>query len=377
MKEVEKIPKANIERAESIFSVKKNVVTKPKVLKKVVSKRKKKNKIVEKKVEKEVRKSVAQKKKIKKKVKKSVAVREIKKENKAVGIVKKNAVMKRVVKIKKIPKKNSEKISKPNKKTKRLVAMFSKSPTKIGNSKSIGPIERVPTGIVNLDKIIEGGLEKNSTNLLVGGSGNGKSIFATQFLIEGLKRGEAVLYVSFEEKKEEFYTNILELGWDLQKAEREGRFFFLSYTPEKIRTMLEEGGGDIETIVLTKKIQRIAIDSITAFVMLFDKDIEMREKTLALFSLLRSWTCTSLLIYERDPLIDKRESSRILEFEADSLILLYFTRIKKERERFLEVYKMRGTNHSTNIYPYKIRTQVGVDVSSKPYPGSLHKFQVK
>ena len=240
-----------------------------------------------------------------------------------------------------------------------------------------GFIERVSTGIKNLDRITEGGLEKNSTNLLVGGSGNGKSIFATQFLIEGVRKGEAVLYVSFEEKKKEFYTNMLELGWDLEKAEKDGKFFFLSYTPEKIRTMLEEGGGDIETIVLTKGIKRVAIDSITAFVMLFDQDVEMREKTLALFTLLRSWTCTSLLIYERDPLIDKRQSSRILEFEADSLILLYFTRIKKERERFLEVYKMRGTNHSTNIFPYDIRSKIGIDVSRKPFPGSLHKFNMK
>lgn len=246
-----------------------------------------------------------------------------------------------------------------------------------GKKRSKKKIVRVPTGIKNLDKIIEGGLEQNSTNLLVGGSGNGKSIFATQFLMEGLKKGEAVLYVSFEEKKKEFYMNMMELGWDLEKAEKEGKFFFLSYTPEKIRTMLEEGGGDIETIVFTKNIKRIAIDSITAFVMLFDTDVERREKTLSLFGLLRSWACTSLLIYERDPLIDKRQSSRILEFEADSLIFLYFTRIKKERERFLEVYKMRGTNHSTSIYPYSISSGKGVSVSGKPYPGSLHKFQTK
>ncbi len=263
------------------------------------------------------------------------------------------------------------------KKTIRTSKGFPSASQCLEKKKSKNPINRVSTGIVNLDRIIEGGLEKNSTNLVVGGSGNGKSIFATQFLIEGLRKGEAVLYVSFEEKKKEFYINMLELGWDLEKAEKEGKFFFLSYTPEKIRTMLEEGGGDIETIVLTKKIQRIAIDSITAFVMLFDRDVEMREKTLALFSLLRSWTCTSLLIYERDPLIDKRESSRILEFEADSLILLYFTRIKKERERFLEVYKMRGTDHSTNIFPYRICRGAGINVSHKPYPGSLHKFQTK
>ncbi len=251
-----------------------------------------------------------------------------------------------------------------------------KKSTKRKNFKS-GNTERVSTGIKNLDKIIEGGVKKNSTNLLVGGSGNGKSIFATQFLMEGVRRGEEVLYVSFEEKKEEFFANMLELGWDLKKVEEEGKFFFLSYTPEKIRTMLEEGGGDIETLILTKKIKRIAIDSITAFAMLFDQDVEMREKALALFSLLRSWTCTSLLIYERDPLVDKRRSSRILEFEADSLILLYFVRIKKKRERFLEVYKMRGTNHSTNIFPYKICRKTGISVSTKAYPKNLDNFKVK
>ena len=234
-------------------------------------------------------------------------------------------------------------------------------------------LERVSSGIKNLDKIIEGGYGKNSTNLVVGGSGNGKSIFSIQFLLEGVKQGESVLYITFEEKKDVFYANMLELGWDLEKYEKAGKFFFLSYTPQKVRTMLEEGGGEIESIVLTQKISRIAMDSITAFVMLFNTEVEMREGTLSLFSMLRSWTCTSLLVYERDPLIDAREKSRVLEFETDSLILLYFIRLKNDRERFIEVYKMRGTNHSTNIYPYSIKVKKGIDISPKPYKGKLRK----
>lgn len=236
-------------------------------------------------------------------------------------------------------------------------------------------LERVPVGIKNLDKIIEGGFEKNSTNLIVGGSGNGKSIFVIQFLMEGVKRGENVLYIAFEEKKKEFYANMLGLGWDLEEYENSGKFFFLSYTPEKIKTMLEEGGGDVEAIVLGKKIQRVVMDSITTFVMLFDREVEMREGALALFSLLKGWACTSLLVYERDPLVDKKQSSRVLEFEADSLIFLYFTRMNKKRERFLEIYKMRGTNHSTDIFPYSIRKNIGIDVSPKPYRGKLDYFK--
>ncbi|MCK4997073.1 hypothetical protein KAS08_02110 [Candidatus Pacearchaeota archaeon] len=233
--------------------------------------------------------------------------------------------------------------------------------------------ERVSSGIKNLDKIISGGFGKNSTNLIVGGSGNGKSIFSIQFLLEGVKRGESVLYITFEEKKDVFYANMLELGWDLEKYEKEGKFFFLSYTPQKVRTMLEEGGGEIESIVLTQKVSRIVMDSITAFVMLFNTEVEMREGTLSLFSMLRGWTCTSLLVYERDPLIDEREKSRVLEFETDSLVFLYFIRLKKDRERFLEVYKMRGTNHSTNIYSYEIKAGKGISVSATPYKGKLRK----
>ncbi|MDH3353204.1 MAG: hypothetical protein OEL87_02045 [Nanoarchaeota archaeon] len=275
-----------------------------------------------------------------------------------------------VIKNKKITKKKSSKI---------IEKVANKKEVSIEKKKfkKIQPIERISTGIKNLDRIIEGGFEKDSINLVVGGSGNGKSIFAIQFLMEGIKRGESVLYIAFEEKKKEFYANMLGLGWDLEKHEKEGKFFFLSYTSEKVKTMLEEGGGDIETVVLGKKIQRIAMDSITTFVMLFKDEVEMREKTLALFALLRSWTCTSLLIYERDPLVDKKESSRILEFETDSLIFLYFTRLSKKRERFLEVYKMRGTNHSTNIFPYDIRGKAGIEVSSKPYSGNLEQFKSK
>ena len=63
--------------------------------------------------------------------------------------------------------------------------------------------KRIPTGIKNFDQLIEKGFEKNSINMLVGGAGSGKSIFATQFLIEGMKKGEKCLYVTFEEKKRE------------------------------------------------------------------------------------------------------------------------------------------------------------------------------
>jgi len=229
---------------------------------------------------------------------------------------------------------------------------------------------RIPTGIKNFDDLIEGGFDKNSTNLLVGGSGSGKTIFATQFIMTGIKKGESCLYITFEEKKDEFYSNMDNFGWDLQALEKKGKFIFLEYTPEKVRTMLEEGGGIIESIILRKKISRVVIDSITSFELLFSEDIEKREAALALFDMLRKWDCTSLLTYEGSPSREKKVSSRTLEFESDSIILLYFIRPKKERERYLEVLKMRGTNHSRNIHPVSINKS-GVVIDPKPFLGKL------
>ena len=224
---------------------------------------------------------------------------------------------------------------------------------------------RVPAGIPNFDKLIEGGFEKNSTNLLVGGSGIGKSIFAMQFLIEGLKRGEKWLYVTFEEQKEQFYHNMSDFGWNLDEYEKKGAFIFLEYSPVKVRTMLEEGGGEIQSIILKEKISRLVIDSLTSFELLFEDLLAKREAALALFNMTREWECTVILTLEEEVSIKGRVASKTLEFESDSIIVFYYFRIGKERGRFVEVIKMRGTNHSKEIYKFEIDKK-GVTVGKKP-----------
>ncbi len=257
-----------------------------------------------------------------------------------------------------------KKAAKTTEKTPRKAA--EKAP-KISKSES-----RIKTGIENLDRLTEGGFEKNSTNLLVGGSGSGKTILAIQFLMEGMKHGEKVLYVTFEEQKEEFYKNMLKLGLRLEEYEKKGLFMFLEYQPEKVKTMLEEGGGAIENTVVHNKVSRMAIDSITSFALLFDNELKKREAALTLFNMIANWNCTSLLTYEGDPLRDEGIDHKALEFEADSVILLYQVLSKGQRENYLEVLKMRGTKHATQIYRFTIGKN-GIMLDKSPYKGDIHK----
>ena len=227
-------------------------------------------------------------------------------------------------------------------------------------------LERVLSGIPNFDSLVEGGFEKDSTNMIVGDSGSGKTIFVTQFLVEGLKNGEKCLFVTFEEKKNEFYENMKEFGWELEKYEEKGLFTFLEYSPIKVKTMLEEGGGSIESLILKNKITRIAIDSISSFALLFKDELERREAALTLFGMIHDWHCTSLLTLQESPSIRGTDiTPKSLEFESDSIINLYFLRYKSERERYLEVIKMRGTKHSKKIYPFEIGSK-GIVVKKSP-----------
>ena len=154
---------------------------------------------------------------------------------------------------------------------------------------------------------------------------------------------------------------------EIEEYEKKGLFTFLEYTPEKVKVMLEEGGGSIETVVVKNKIARIAIDSITSFELLFEKELEKREAALSLFKMISAWGCTTLLTYEGDPLKESL-NHKAMEFHSDSIILLYYLRNKTKRERYLEVLKMRGTKHAENIYKFAIGKN-GIVIDNKPYEG--------
>ena len=204
--------------------------------------------------------------------------------------------------------------------------------------------DRIHTHISGLDPLIGGGFKRSSINLVVGGAGSGKTIFALQFLVSGIVNdNETGIYITFEEKKNEIYENMSAFGWDLDKLEKQGRLIFLEYSPEQVRKMLLEGGGLIENIISKHNVKRLVIDSITSFTLLYKDELAKKEAALSLFGLIRDWNCTALLTEEITD-FEKSEKGG-LEFEVDSIVILYHKREKGIRKRAIEVLKMRGTTH--------------------------------
>ena len=217
-------------------------------------------------------------------------------------------------------------------------------------------IKRISTGIPNLDKLIEGGFKKNSINLVAGDPGSGKSIFAMQFLIEGIRKGEPGVFITFEEKKKKFYEDMLEFGWELEKYEKEKTFVFLEYTPEQVKKILTEGGGIVEEVIEKSKAQRIVIDSITSFSLLYEDNLTKKEAALSLFELIDKWDCTAILT-SQDESKEDHTITAAMEFEVDGIIIIYHAKKKGIRRRSMEILKMRGTK-----IPEKT---IALDINSK------------
>jgi circadian clock protein KaiC len=89
-------------------------------------------------------------------------------------------------------------------------------------------LPKTKTGIFGFDDISFGGLPKGRSTLISGSSGSGKTIFATQFLYEGIAQfDEPGVFVTFEENTADLKRNVQSFGWDIQRLENENQWRFI------------------------------------------------------------------------------------------------------------------------------------------------------
>ena len=220
-------------------------------------------------------------------------------------------------------------------------------------------MERVPTGIKNLDDGMMGGLVRNSINMIAGGPGSGKSIFAMQYLVNGAtKYNEPGVYITLEEGKDNLMKNMKSFGWDLEKLDKEIKVSIIEISPTDIQLEVHKQVEKLESLIVNKlKAKRIVIDSMTSYSLLFKNELVLRASYLNLFKMLRNWKLCSLLISEYD--VEKHEV-KPLDFEVDSILWIYNSKIKGVRTRALEIFKMRGTKHTTKTFPIEIKDNQGM-----------------
>ena len=160
------------------------------------------------------------------------------------------------------------------------------------------------TGIEGLDDVLGGGLTPNRLYVLEGAPGAGKTTVALQFLMEGAKRGEQVLYVTLSETAAELEGVARSHGWDLSGIHiREMLPSPDSLQPDEQYTMFHP--SEIELSETTQRIledvqalspRRIVFDSLSELRLLSGGSLRYRRQILALKQFFSGRQCTVLLL---------------------------------------------------------------------------------
>jgi KaiC/GvpD/RAD55 family RecA-like ATPase len=220
--------------------------------------------------------------------------------------------------------------------------------------------ERVPSGIPGLDNLMEGGFLKGSTNLISGGAGTGKTIFCSQFIWEGLQKGETCMFITLEERPEDILGDVKRFGWDFEKYIKEKKLFLTYQDPFQITDVTSPLLDEIKQ----KKVERVAIDSTAVFGMYYKEAFEIRKQLFKLLSGLKDIGVTSVLTSELPEETNILSKFGVEEFVVDGVIVLHFIGIGGEGFANIQIRKMRRTKHANSWYPMEI-TDKGIVVKKE------------
>jgi circadian clock protein KaiC len=225
-----------------------------------------------------------------------------------------------------------------------------------------GLVHKLETKIPGFDFISEGGLPRKRTTLISGTAGSGKTVFAAQFLAEGIKKcGESGVFVTFEESPEDIRCNLDSLGWDIVQWEKEGKWLFVDASPELGEQPLVVGSYDLAALLArieraVKKVgaARVAMDSLGAVFSRFEDAATIRAELYRIAAVLKEMDITAVMTAERTKEYGEISRHGIEEFVADNVIILRNVLEAEKRRRTVEILKFRGTNHQKGEYPFTI-----------------------
>lgn len=227
----------------------------------------------------------------------------------------------------------------------------------------VEPLRRVPAGIRGFEHISLGGLVEGRNTLLVGTSGSGKTLFATELLYRAITDFDRrAVFVTFEEKPADIVRNVQKLNWNLPQYVREKKLVILDASLD--RAIVEAGGYDLSGIIsqITDAVAEVGaslviLDSLGALFYQYENPGILRREILHLTDHLQELGVTSVMTAERLEEYGPITRFGIEEFVSDCVIVLRHQLMEEKVRRTIQIYKLRGDRHHKDEFPFTIESQ--------------------
>lgn len=226
--------------------------------------------------------------------------------------------------------------------------------------------KRALSGITGLDEVLGGGFPLNRLYVVEGNPGAGKTTLALQFLLEGLRLGETVLYVTLSETAEELYEVANSHGWSLAGI----HLLELGSLEDWLQDDSEYTvyhPADVELGETTRRIReeverirptRVALDSVSELRILSQTTARYRREILGFKQFFVGKGCTVLVLDDRTT----GENEQQLQSIAHGVIRMErTTRDYGATRRQLQIVKMRAVRFRDGLHDFVIRSG-GIDL---------------
>jgi circadian clock protein KaiC len=207
----------------------------------------------------------------------------------------------------------------------------------------------VSSGVPDLDAMLNGGMDRGTSNLILGPAGCGKSTIALQYSVAGLARDEKVLFISFDETRHNFFKRAdgLEMGLD----EKDDRFVFLQVDPAELSP--GEMAGTVREHV-AKGVKIVVLDSLSGYQNAMPEEQFLLLQMHELLTYLNQQGVTTILVLAQHGLVGNMQSPVDLTYLSDTVLLLRFFESDGELRRAISVVKKRTGGHEPSIREYRI-----------------------
>ena len=237
--------------------------------------------------------------------------------------------------------------------------------------------EMMATGSDGLDKVLCGGFPAHRLYLVEGDPGTGKTTLALNFLLEGARAGESVLYVTLSETKEELTAVAESHGWSLDSI----NIYELIPAEESLKTETqytifhpsEVELGDTTKAIIEQverlKPRRIVFDSLSEMRLLARDPLRYRRQILALKQFFAGRQCTVLLLDDRS---STDGDLQVQSIAHGVLMLEQLTLDYGAERRRMRVVKLRGSRYRGGFHDFIIQTG-GLDVYPRLVAADYHQ----
>ena len=212
-----------------------------------------------------------------------------------------------------------------------------------------GSDDRLTVGIPGLDRMLGGGLPVGYSMLVVGPTGCGKTVLATQFLAAGAALGEPGVLAAFEKSPSQL------LSGSMSSLMKDGKIGVID--SRSLGMSIDETLHELIVMIDKMKAKRVVIDSLSGFELALAP--EFREEFRAsLYRMIAVLTAKGMTVVMTSELEDRYTELRFSPFGSafltDAIVMQRYVQIAGEFKRVMSVVKVRASAHSTALHLFDI-----------------------